>query len=137
MHGEEGLLTNFFKFHGDCATSTMFSQRCRKTYQADFVPSMVTKTVFLESSFPTSSTSSPQRLPSPCKYYGRYLRFLVPLPKRHYHSPFWSHFLQRYHLLVSNKLFSPFISSLELYNFSKYSPLLLLGRLNRPYLQLC
>ncbi len=24
MCGEEGLLTNFPKFHGDCATSTMF-----------------------------------------------------------------------------------------------------------------
>ncbi len=32
MHGENGLLTNFPKFHGDHATSTMFLQQCRKTY---------------------------------------------------------------------------------------------------------
>ncbi len=31
MHGEEGLLTNFPKFHGDRATSTTFLQRCCKT----------------------------------------------------------------------------------------------------------
>ncbi len=37
MCGEEGLLTNFPKFHEDHATSTMFSQCCRKTYQADRV----------------------------------------------------------------------------------------------------
>ncbi len=37
MRGEEGLLTNFFKFHGDLATSTMFSQRCRKTYRTNLI----------------------------------------------------------------------------------------------------
>ncbi len=37
MHREEGLLTNFPKFHGDHATSTMFSQRCHKTYRTDIV----------------------------------------------------------------------------------------------------
>ncbi len=37
MRGEEGLSTNFTKFHGDCATSTMFSHRCRKTYRTDLV----------------------------------------------------------------------------------------------------
>ncbi len=37
MCGKEGLLTNFLKFHGDRTTSTMFSQRCRKTYQTDLV----------------------------------------------------------------------------------------------------
>ncbi len=33
--GEEGSLTNFPKFHGDHATSTMFSLCCCKTYQTD------------------------------------------------------------------------------------------------------
>ncbi len=37
IRGEEGLLTNFPKFHGNHATSTMFSQHCRKTYRTDFV----------------------------------------------------------------------------------------------------
>ncbi len=37
MCGEEGLLTNFPKFNGDRATSTMFSQHCRKTYWTDLV----------------------------------------------------------------------------------------------------
>ncbi len=35
MCGEEGLLTNFHKFHGDRAASTMFSQHFRKTYRTD------------------------------------------------------------------------------------------------------
>ncbi len=33
MRGEEGLLTNFPKLHGDRATSTMFSQHCHNTYR--------------------------------------------------------------------------------------------------------
>ncbi len=33
----EGLLTNFPKFPGDCVTSTMFSQHCRKAYWTDLV----------------------------------------------------------------------------------------------------
>ncbi len=37
LSGEEGLLTNFPMFHGDRATSTTFSQRCRKTYRTDLV----------------------------------------------------------------------------------------------------
>ncbi len=37
MRREEGLLTNFPKFHGDRATSTMFSQHFRKTYRTDLV----------------------------------------------------------------------------------------------------
>ncbi len=37
MRGDKGLLTNFPKFHEDHATSTMFSQRCRKTYWTDLV----------------------------------------------------------------------------------------------------
>ncbi len=37
MHREEGLLKNFPKFCGDCATSTMFSQSCCKTYRIDLV----------------------------------------------------------------------------------------------------
>ncbi len=37
MCREEGLLTNFPKFHGDHTTSTMFSQSCRKTYRTDLV----------------------------------------------------------------------------------------------------
>ncbi len=37
MRGEKGLLTNFLRFHGDRADSTMFSPRCRKTYQTDLV----------------------------------------------------------------------------------------------------
>ncbi len=37
MRGEEGLLTNFPKFHGDRATSTMFSQCCHKTKKTDLV----------------------------------------------------------------------------------------------------
>ncbi len=37
MHIEEGLLTNFPKFHGDLTTNTMFSQCCCKTYQTDLV----------------------------------------------------------------------------------------------------
>ncbi len=37
MRVEKGLLTNFPKFHGDCATSTMFSQRCHKTYRIDLL----------------------------------------------------------------------------------------------------
>ncbi len=37
MREEGALLTNIFKFHGDCATSTMFSQHCRKIYQTDLV----------------------------------------------------------------------------------------------------
>ncbi len=37
MRREEGLLTNFPKFHEDRATDTMFSQRCRKTYRTDLV----------------------------------------------------------------------------------------------------
>ncbi len=37
MCSEEGLLTNFPQFHGDHATSTMFSQPCRKTYRTDLV----------------------------------------------------------------------------------------------------
>ncbi len=37
MHREEDLLTNVPKFDGDCTTSTMFSQRCRKTYRTDLV----------------------------------------------------------------------------------------------------
>ncbi len=35
MRREEGLLTNFSKFHGDYATSTMFLRLCPKTYQTD------------------------------------------------------------------------------------------------------
>ncbi len=35
MCGEEGLLTNFSKFHGNRATSTIFLQHCHKTYQTD------------------------------------------------------------------------------------------------------
>ncbi len=37
MRGEEGLLMNFPKFHGDHATSTMFSQCYGKTYQTNLV----------------------------------------------------------------------------------------------------
>ncbi len=37
VRGEENLLTNFPKFHGDRATNTMFSQHCRKIYQTDLV----------------------------------------------------------------------------------------------------
>ncbi len=37
MRGEEGLLTSFPKFYGDRATSSMFSQCCRKTYRIDLV----------------------------------------------------------------------------------------------------
>ncbi len=37
MCREEGLLTNFPKFHVDSTTSTMFSQYCRKTYRTDLV----------------------------------------------------------------------------------------------------
>ncbi len=37
IHRETGLLTNFRKFHGDRATSTMFSQFCCKTYRTDLV----------------------------------------------------------------------------------------------------
>ncbi len=37
IRGEKGLLTNFLKFHGDRATSTMFSQHCCKTYLIDLV----------------------------------------------------------------------------------------------------
>ncbi len=37
MRGEEGLLMNFPKFHGGCATSTMFSQCCHKTYRTNLV----------------------------------------------------------------------------------------------------
>ncbi len=37
MRREEDLSTNFPKFHGDRATSTMFSQYYRKTYQTDLV----------------------------------------------------------------------------------------------------
>ncbi len=35
MRREEGLLMNFPKFHGDRDTSTILSQRYRKTYQTD------------------------------------------------------------------------------------------------------
>ncbi len=34
---EEGLSMNFDKFYGERATSTMFLQRCRKTYRTDLV----------------------------------------------------------------------------------------------------
>ncbi len=34
---EEGVLTNFHKFHEDRTTSTIFSQHCRKTYRTDLV----------------------------------------------------------------------------------------------------
>ncbi len=37
MRREEGLLTNFPKFHGDHAISTMFLQHCSETYQTDLV----------------------------------------------------------------------------------------------------
>ncbi len=37
MHREKGLSMNFPMFHGDRATSTMFSQRCRETYWTDLV----------------------------------------------------------------------------------------------------
>ncbi len=37
MCGEESLLTNLSKFHGDRAASTMFSQHCCKTYWTDLV----------------------------------------------------------------------------------------------------
>ncbi len=37
MHGEEGLLANFPKFPGDCATNIMFSQHCCKSYRTDLV----------------------------------------------------------------------------------------------------
>ncbi len=37
MRRKGGLLKNFPEFHGDCATSAMFSQRCRKTYWTDLV----------------------------------------------------------------------------------------------------
>ncbi len=37
MCGEVGLLMNFLKFHGDRASSTMFSQRCHKTYWTDLL----------------------------------------------------------------------------------------------------
>ncbi len=37
MRGDGGLLTYFRKFHVDRATSTMFLQRCRKTYRTDLV----------------------------------------------------------------------------------------------------
>ncbi len=40
MHGEEGLSMNFPKFHGDRSNSTMFSQRCRKTYRTNLVISL-------------------------------------------------------------------------------------------------
>ncbi len=43
MRVEEGLLNTFPKFHGDRATSTMFSQRCNKTYRSDLVLSIVAK----------------------------------------------------------------------------------------------
>ncbi len=35
MRKEEGLLTNFPRFYGERTTSTMFLQRCRKTYWMD------------------------------------------------------------------------------------------------------
>ncbi len=37
MSGQKGLLTNFPKFHGDLATSTMLLQHCRQTYRTDLV----------------------------------------------------------------------------------------------------
>ncbi len=40
---EEGLLTNFPKFHGDRSSSTTFPQRCLKTYQTEFVCRKVKK----------------------------------------------------------------------------------------------
>ncbi len=48
MRGEEGLLTNFPKFYGDRATSTMFSQCFRKTYGIDLVYLSSYKIVFSE-----------------------------------------------------------------------------------------
>ncbi len=37
MSGEEGLLTNQPKFHGDRATTTIFLQHCCDTYPTDLV----------------------------------------------------------------------------------------------------